>query len=268
MTTHMRASRQLLLSALELPRSRLDDTTRAFLIETYAYTIILSDISIDTMHGETNMLEDAELLLHSMEDCPESTTYGYPVELFQLIPEVSVLVKKRQHELDLSGSISNDTLCEISHLGEIIRRWKPSSASSSSIICAKIYQQSLLLYLDGAASGRRQPPHSATDMEYAASVQKSFEVLEVLLDCLPASAPISTILCWPLAVFGSAAVVPPHQAMIRERLGQLHENFGLRHVKETLDLLELLWIRNEFNRRDARLLSRLMENNNRHICFF
>lgn len=268
MTTHIRASRQLLLSALRLPESQLDDKIRAFLIETYGYTIILSDISIGASHRDTGMLEDAVLLLGSVKDLSESTTYGYPIELFQLIPKVSVMVKKRQSELDLSGSLSTDTICEIVHLGDVIRCWKPQSTSSSSNICAKIYQQALLLYLDGAASADRQLSGSTADMAYAASVQNSFRALEILLDCLPATAPISTILCWPLAVFGSTATVPAHQAMIRQWLNQLHENFRLRHVKETLRLLELLWIRNEYDRRDARLLSRIMEDNNRHICFF
>ncbi|EXJ83941.1 hypothetical protein A1O3_04608 [Capronia epimyces CBS 606.96] len=230
MATHIRASRHLLLSALQLPGSQLDDTTRAFLIETYAYTVILSDISIDVKHSDAHMLEDAAALLQSMQASSESATYGYPIELFGLIPEVSVLVKRSQRELSLSGSISDDTIWTISKLRGVVRHWKSDSTSSSTIICAKIYQQALLLYLDGAARGQGQLSDLTSDLESVASVQKAFEILEILLDCLPASAPISTVLCWPLAVFGFTATLSAHRAMIRDRLNQLHKNFGLRHA--------------------------------------
>ncbi|KAJ9635016.1 hypothetical protein H2204_005971 [Knufia peltigerae] len=268
MNTHLKASRQLLLTALELPGSVLDDVTRGFLIETYAYTIILSDLSISARHNNMHMLGHAVILLRSTRALSESITYGFPIDLFQLIPEVSVLVKSCERELELSGAISKDTTSAISKLRGTIRSWKSHSTSSNTIITAKIYQQALLLYLDCADSTDAQIYDTMSDLEYAASIQKAFEILGLLLECLPTSAPISTILCWPLAIFGSAAISPAHQAIIRERFIHLHKTSGLRHVKETLRMLELLWSCNEGTRQSPRHLSRKMEENNRCICFF
>lgn len=272
MTTHLKASRQLLLSALELPGPFLDDDTRAFLIETYAYTIILSDLSISARHSDAHMLGHAADLLRSTRALSESITYGFPIGLFQLIPEVSVLIKRceseRERDLGLSGAISKDTTFAISKLREVIRSWKSHSTSSNTIICAKIYQQALLLYLDCAASVEAQSDDTMSDMEYIASIQKAFEVLGLLLECLPTSAPISTILCWPLAIFGSTATFPVHQAIIRDRFMDLYKTSGLRHVKETLCMLELLWSCNGGTRLGPQDLSRKMEENKLCICFF
>lgn len=87
------------------------------------------------------------------------------------------------------------------------------------------------------------------------------------MDTFPLDSSISTVLFWPLAIFGSCASTPAQQDVVRQQLLGLHGGFGLRHIKGTLHLLEDLWARCDDFHRDPLVLSQIMKDTNLRIYF-
>ncbi|RQM07481.1 hypothetical protein DH86_00002995, partial [Scytalidium sp. 3C] len=97
---HLKGARFLLQTCLRLPESQLDEDTRTFIIERYAYTAALANITLGA-ESDDWILDDMSLLLPIMKNGlgnSSSNMSGHIHELFQLIPTVSKLARKREAE--------------------------------------------------------------------------------------------------------------------------------------------------------------------------
>ena len=262
---HIYASRRLLLSTFQLPQSQLDNATRAFLIGTYVYIAVVSDISKTMVEAQMSILEEATLLFPLIEGNDSfRRTYGVDVELFRLIPKVSALINEQHVGLD--GAIVSSWETTLGHktLRSKISSWKSNAEDSNIIICEEIYQQALLLYLESSLSSNNY----LSDVNHLlATIQDAFNSLTVLLGRLPLESTVSTVLFWPLAIFGSCASTPDQQDIVRQRLVSLQSGFGLRHIGRILCLLEELWARCDIPHRGPLVLSQIMKEISLRVYF-
>lgn len=232
---HLKASRQLLFSALKLPTSQLDAETRNFLVEVYAFAAIIANITLGP-ESDGWILEDATALLPMVHPNEHQllTISGCPTELFELVPRVSRLASKHLIEQESLGYTSWGVVSEHLSIRSKLERWTSDSRDSHVIACHQIYQQAILVYLESAFA-------KEGSINYTSHIQHGFDILTESLLRLPVESPHATTLCWPLVVFGSYAKTSIHQNIIRQRLLDLHKVIGANNLKETSRFLENLW---------------------------
>jgi hypothetical protein len=226
---HLRAARVLLQDALQLPDAYLGPGLRVFLVERYAYTMCLAHITMGPSSDDW-VLEDAgRLFSPEMEN--QWLKSGCVYELFQLIPQVSIFAQKQL----FGQSEEHDQGVQLFHLQSTITSWQPNLHDETHALCGSMYKQALQVYL---LSVTEEPiPGRA----YTISIQGAFDLFIPFLGSIPADSPLSTTMCWPLAVFGSCARTTEHQAVIGERLDVLSVTFSAQSVRDTKRLLDELW---------------------------
>ncbi|KAH6974298.1 fungal-specific transcription factor domain-containing protein [Ilyonectria sp. MPI-CAGE-AT-0026] len=254
---HLRAASVLLKKVLKLPDSQLGEATRAFLVERYAYTMTLAHITMGSESDEW-VVDDSALLFPAIPTSPSS---GCVHELFQLIPKVSIVARQWIAESQ-SGVVSDDTIIEHERLQFVVSSWLPGSDDEIHCLCGRLYQQALMVYL--AAS-------SASEMEtysgYSVQVQDAFGNFIPLLESIPPDSPISTTLCWPLAIFGSCARTMEHRRAISGRLDVLSNVYSAQSVRDTKKLLEKLWLENDPKLANPLSLERMMKEEGTTVLF-
>lgn len=228
----------LLRKALRLPKHVLNQSIRAFLVERYTYTMTLAHISMGPESDEW-VLKDAAMLFPMMQnESPEvpgadaDSISGGVHELFQLIPMISVLARHWRAETHLGIRLGH-TITELSELRSAVASWQPSRDEGVRSLCGRLYQNALLVYI------------AACFDDEADSVQKAFDAFTAFLASIPVDSPISTTMCWPLAVSGSCARTKAHRQVIAQKLDQLSTAYASQSVRDTKRLLERLWERGE-----------------------
>ncbi|KIW73682.1 hypothetical protein PV04_01780 [Phialophora macrospora] len=237
---HVKASRQLLLSTLQLPRSLLDESTRALLCELYVYVMATS--AIPGQMADVSLVEDSSLFLPiitSGRNARSGLWCGAALELFLTIPQVSLLTG-RLHREALAGIVSLDTKLATSSLQSTISTWTTESTDESFVACGKLYQQALLVCLGSPIAASNAHPENDSVV-----VQEACWHLDHLLESLPIESPISTTLCWPLVVIGLRTKDSYYQNIIRQRLTAMMGHLVLRNIQEVLRLLECVWANEE-----------------------
>ncbi|CAH0057597.1 unnamed protein product [Clonostachys solani] len=227
---HLRALSALIQKALRLPESQLPKDTRAFLIERYMYTMTLAHITMGSESDEW-VLNDGNILYPMLESSPIHA-------LFKLIPRVSVLSRHWAAETQ-AGSVSDSLFREKEELYTLISSWEPNSREINYTLCGIVYQQALLVYLASIPEGNREALSGYPD-----TVQELFDTFLPFLMSTPPESPISTMLCWPLAIFGSCAGDGEHRRVIHERLQLLSQIYSAQSVRDTMILLEKMWAEN------------------------
>ncbi|KAF5495274.1 hypothetical protein CGCS363_v009056 [Colletotrichum siamense] len=208
--SHLKAVRVLLHEASSLSNSQLGPDTRAFLRERYAYIMTLAHISMG-QESDLWVQEDIAQLFPTSKAEPESHfKSGCVHELFGLVPMVSVVARRTRDELRRGTGLVEATI-ECWRLRSIISSWQPRSDDEVYRLCGLLYQQTLLVYLESA------------------------------LETVPVDSPISTSMCWPLAIFGSCARSVGHQNAISSRLEELSLTYATQSVRDTRRLLEMIW---------------------------
>ncbi|KAK2751075.1 hypothetical protein FQN57_000150 [Myotisia sp. PD_48] len=251
---HLRAAHILFDAVLKSPSTPLmDQSILEFLKEFYIYITRITEIS----SNEIIQLDDQYQPIHhprSASPWVSNKSFGILVgcahELFDLIPQVSALARERRRKYSSEGDNTQqavpspatlddngEDLAYYSLLAKILAWVPPESSPSDFATAGKIHQQALLCYLDISCAN---PPISAQS-ELPESIQGRFYVLNNLLAELPLDAPISSTLCWPLALFGSVARDEYQRAII---LGRLEAMWGFLHIgniMSTMNLLKRLW---------------------------
>lgn len=238
---HVKAARQLLFRALELPSSKLDNEIRAFVIEHFIYVAVLSNISLGA-ESDNWILEDVRLLIPMVLRSPGKATgmfCGAAHELFQLIPQVTIFSRKVVEEQDATGFASWASINAYVTLRSSITAWCSDTDNENFDISGKIYQQALLLYLE--LSMTRSGGAGSLESTAATSVKEAMETATELIECLPLDCDIATTLCWPIAVIGSCATQAKHQCVISQRLKLMHCMLGFNNLESTRQLLDVLW---------------------------
>lgn len=277
---HLRASRPLLLSVLTSPRLSPEEPMVEFVKEYYAY---LSRITALSMASEVKPKEDVAAFA-GLKPLTSHKSWGMLTgcahELFELIPQICSLVQRRKtmfrrlsakkkqslaHAAFESRCEESDALEEeYTTLQSLISNWQPDmQAEPHFILCGGIFQQTLSLHL--FTSFKSPSSHfSASENQF---IEECFSIFLDLLESLPFSAPISTTLCWPLAVFGSLAREQSHQRIIHHRLMTMWEYSGAGHTRETAKFLESLWSSKDNILKDFWDLESLMKSHRIRIAF-
>ncbi|RFU27346.1 hypothetical protein B7463_g9004, partial [Scytalidium lignicola] len=268
---HLKGARSLLQSALRLPESQLDQETRAFLIERYAYTIVLANISMGE-ESDSWVLHDVAQLFPLMKSSYTGTlgsgTIGCVHELCRLIPTVSSLAMKRQKEESL-GIESWETISTFLSLYTTIKKWESVCTDEFYTLCGKIYQHTLLVYL--ASSFERYEQQANNDVfygsEYSPLVGLAFSNFIPLLDSVPVDSPMSSTLCWPLVVFGSCAKLAEHRELVRARLLAMSSVIGMGNARETCSLLDILWSSGDYSQANPLSIEPIMKKEKMTVMF-
>lgn len=236
-THHIKASRPLLLSVLQLPVLVLGESTRVLVSELYTYLAATSNMSLGE-ESDLSLEEDASFLLPIFNSATPNNSgmwCGGAGELFSMIPKVSILARRQQHEA-LTGTVSWESTSAQLTLKRKISAWKTESTNQSFIASGMLYQQALLVYLCSSSATQSKRPS-----DDSAVVKDACLNLEPLLDSMPIDSPISTTGCWPLVVIGSCTKNSYYQDLIRKRLKAMWERLALRNIHDALSFLEHVW---------------------------
>ncbi|OBT81378.1 hypothetical protein VE02_10233 [Pseudogymnoascus sp. 03VT05] len=253
---HMKGARHLLTSVLSLPNVNTADALHLFLIEYYSYVSVLSNITLGA-DSDSWIHEDASLffpLIAARGGSSSGMMCGNIHELFQLIPQVSSVARKRIEEQNHHGTLSWEVQSSYLSLRQMILAWRSNSDDEEIIVCGKIYQLGLLLYL----AVYFEKGHNAAG-EAKSNLDQAFESFAELLDALPVDSPSSTTLCWPLVIFGSCARHPPYRNLIRTRMKGMSDHLALTNIREALSLLEVIWESNDENLLHPQGITQIME---------
>jgi hypothetical protein len=189
-------------------------------------------------------------------------------ELFQLIPVVSKLARKRETEEFLQLG-AWDTRSSYLSLRAKLLSWKSNVSDEVHTMCCRIYQQALIVYLTSSFERFDKNLEDGVDSRstYSPLVKTSFDNFIQLLLSVPVESPISTTLCWPLVVFGSCAKLPEHCDVIRRRLTAMSTVLALVHTLEASQLLEILWAKGDSSLAHPLSLEKIMKEENMTILF-
>lgn len=253
-----------------MPESQLDEDTRTFIIERYAYTAALANITLGA-ESDDWILDDMSLLLPIMKNGlgnSSSNMSGHIHELFQLIPTVSKLARKREAE-GLLQLESWDTISSFISLRTKILSWKSNVSDEVHSMCGRIYQQALHIHL--TSSFERFDKSLRDQLEsidsYSPTVKAAFDNFIPLLQSVPVESPMTTTLCWPLVVFGSCAKKLEHRDAIRSHLVAMSTKLALVHAQESSRLLEILWAKGDPSLAHPLSLEMIMKDENLTILF-
>ncbi|KAH8892821.1 hypothetical protein GQ53DRAFT_745851 [Thozetella sp. PMI_491] len=264
---HLTAARSLLQEVLKLPVSQLSRETRAFLIERYTYSMILAHVTMGP-EADSWVLDDAAALFPLLQETAvnSSAMLGCVHELFQLIPSVSILARRRQAELQSQSTGACETDAMFFGLYSTIQSWQPTSDDHVNNLCGRFYQQALLVYLASSLEGGMLED-GADGSCYSPPVQAAFDEFIPLLASIMPGASISTTLGWPLAIFGSCARTPEHRSIISDKLNMLSDAYSAKSVRETKTVLEKLWARDEPSMANPMSLEYIMKSENMTVLF-
>ncbi|OCT46153.1 C6 zinc finger domain-containing protein [Cladophialophora carrionii] len=242
---HLRASRELVYKLLHEPREDVHPDTRAvegFALEMYYYLVIVNSI---TPYGsdEARALP-LDAFFTPLDFLKEYQTYGVMLScgqgLFELIPQVSILARKRLME-EASGLRSSESQATYECLLDSISQWQPPPVISEMTEwqqeCAwagEIYRQALFIFLKASSCGS-----VVNNPKTIIAIQRHIDTAFPLL--VPVSlTPLVTVLLWPLMMIGSCLIC---ESQRREYLKFLdtEPKVEIGQVSQAGKLLQYLW---------------------------
>ncbi|CEJ54320.1 Putative ZYRO0G12584p [Penicillium brasilianum] len=231
MQRHLDGAHHLMAHVLRSTETPTQPSIVSFTIELYVYNAALASF---TTNSPPALIMSPSLGLKSLggADREIGVLCGCAYELFTLVPHVSALLRNSA-SCDSSTTSSKDGLMmEYYSIRAQIENWKPRSNQRELVLCAELYQQSLLLLLD-----YRFTSNSTDDI-----VDNAFWKLNSIISQLPPNSPIATTANWPLFAFGIHARKSYHREIIRSYLRSLVEYFGMGVMSTALRQLEELWM--------------------------
>ncbi|KAI1936227.1 hypothetical protein LOZ66_004684 [Ophidiomyces ophidiicola] len=258
LSQHLRAAHILFSMIQSSPSSlHIEDSMLEFLKEFYTYIFRITELSNDSqtviLHGSVSHVPPTNEFSW-LSGKSYGMLVGCSYELFDMIPQVSALARRKRQKIKEAqkqrsrgygstvpeGGDTDEMACRI--LRSRILAWRPPpDARPDFVTCGLIYQQAILCYLDTAFSN---PPLTAQS-PLPDFVLQRLDRFVVLLDQLPADAPISHTMCWPLAMFGSLSRRTDHRKLILDRLQAMWELLRLGNIRTTMNFLQKLWEDNQ-----------------------
>jgi len=245
---HLRASRPFVSAALASTPSPANRELCSFLIELYAYMILVTNITFDGDCVSQGLLQDP--LLSSLEQLRPERTYGFMMGaahgLFELIPGVCRLANKRLQERS-QEIIPLESVSQYSLLEQAIRNWQiPSDLQGEGewpeqlSTAAHIYKYALLIFLHTAFHCS-----PVADDQIINKLQPEIDVMFPLAQRLlsyETYPPLFTTMLWPTMVVGSCVRHPVQRELVRNAL--LGSPFKMAIIDQAALLLDLLWSQN------------------------
>ncbi|KAJ5973709.1 hypothetical protein N7481_010919, partial [Penicillium waksmanii] len=202
----------------------------SFATDLYIYNAALA--SFTTNCPPTSIMLPSTWTISSSAPSPEiGVLCGCAHELFTLAPEVSALLREESSQASSPTSSEQSLTNKYHDLRAQIEEWKPRSDQQELVLCAQLYQQSLLLLLDSRFAGENSQE----------CIDQAFQSLESLLSQLPPTSPIATTATWPVFVFGVYAQNPHQKELTRTYLRDLVRVFGMGVMEAALNQLEEVW---------------------------
>lgn len=263
---HLRAAKHLLHVYLQQSSSKSSPDVRGFVAEFYSYQAVLADISIDTTSVKEIFIgEDIDTLFSNdvLTHRGSGMLYGCAQSLFQLIPQISELSRRRMQDEQDYGRCSVENLNTYFRLRDMIEQHALplENVEASFAVCSLLYQQAILVYLETSIRKFEliSPGHSSF-------IENALNKFINLLNSLPVASPICTTLCWPIMVLGSWATSTYHCTAIRQRLEAMSEFLGMGCVRQCQRLLEIIWAYDSIYA-DSSGIQMVMNSNNLKISF-
>lgn len=157
---------------------------------------------------------------------------GCAHELFAFAPKVSALLWNATSSTSLGGSNAATLILEYYNLRASIENWHPESDQREMVLCAELYQRSLLLLLDSRFLRDTGP----------GLVDEAFQNLESLLSQLSPQSPVATTATWPVFAFGIHARTERQKDLVRSYLTSLIKVFGMGVMATAVNQLEEVWM--------------------------
>jgi hypothetical protein len=169
---------------------------------------------------------------------------GCAQNLFEMIPSICKLGYRRIQEQNndtYSGEHFAETITIYKLLEARILGWQPPENTAERdelthdrVIAAKIYQQSLLLFLHSNYYGCQ-----VSDPTFLRLIDKSVETIVPLVGILPVDSPVLATFMWPIMITGSCIREPLLRGLM---LGRIRDSpFNMTMIRKGIQLLEWLW---------------------------
>lgn len=247
MQRHLEGAHHLMAHVLRSSKTPTQPSIVSFATELYVYNAALASF---TMNSPPALIMPPGMELNNLgaTDREIGVLCGCAYELFILVPQVSALLRNFGSCDSSATSFKESLIMEYYSIRAQIENWKPRSDQRELVLCAELYQQSLLLLLDF-----RFTLNSTDEI-----VDHAFWRLDSIISQLPPSSPIATTANWPLFAFGIHARKPHHRETIRSYLQSLVTFFGMGVMSTALRQLEELWM----SEPDQEVISKFFTNQN------
>jgi hypothetical protein len=215
----------------------------SFLLELYTYLVAVVNITANTNSDYHSVIFDP--YVETLESFRDSKMYGSMLgcaqTLFEMIPAICKLgyrVIQDQRNDTYSGEHFAENITAYKLLEARILGWQPrennpekDEFTSDRVIAAKIYQQSLLIFLHSNYYGSQ-----VSDPTFLNLIDKSLEAITPLVMLLPLDSPILTTIMWPIMIIGSCIREPLGHGLL---LGRIRDSpFNMTSICKGIQLLE------------------------------
>ncbi|KAJ5678972.1 hypothetical protein N7462_007216 [Penicillium macrosclerotiorum] len=235
MQRHLEGAHHLMAHALQATTSPAQPSIVSFATELYVYNAALASFSTNCP-PTLSMLSSAFLNSPKYPNPEIGVLCGCAYELFALVPKVSALLWEMNPHRSSQLPYNPELIVSYYNTRAQVENWKPRSDKSELVLCAELYQQSLLLLLDV-----HFPSEFTTNI-----IDQAFQKFESLLSHLPPESPIATTTTWPLFAFGMHARVIHQKEIVRQYLTSVITIFRMGVMSTALTQLEEIWTE-EFN---------------------
>lgn len=231
MQRHLEGAHYLMAHVLRSAETPTQPSIVSFATELYVYNAALASF---TTNSPPALIVSPSMGLNSLgsADREIGVLCGCAYELFTFVPQVAALLRNFASCESSATLLKEDLMMEYYSIRAQIENWKPRSDQRELVLCAELYQQSLLLLLD----------YRFTDKSTDDIVDLAFWKLNSIISQLAPNSPIATTANWPLFAFGIHAQKSHHREIIRSYLQSLVKFFGMGVMSTALRQLEELWI--------------------------
>jgi hypothetical protein len=219
---------------------------RGFLLELYTYLISVVNITANTNSDYHTVIFDPSV--DALGSFSDSKMYGSMLgcaqNIFEMIPSICKLGYKRIQEQTqdiYNGDHFAENITTYKLLEARILGWKPQENfdqkdefTNDRIVSAKIYQQSLLIFLHANYYGSQ-----VSDPTFLNLVDKSLQAIVPLVMILPLESPILSTFMWPVMIMGSCIRDPLFRVLLVARIQD--SPFNMTMLGKGIQLLEWLW---------------------------
>lgn len=222
----------------------------AFLADYYLYTLSLSPTS-STETSDT-VEDDIEFAFRTLLNnaAPETGVLcGCASQMFRTISKATTVSRRLYDEFTSEAGPSSQSLHDRRTLYNYVRSWSPESTGEENATIACVYQKALLVLLLQAE------PQASDNPEMEALLADIFS----LLRNIPIQSNTTTVLAWPLATVAPCVVSRADQAFILRYLGAVVQKYGFGNHRQTEQLLQLVWSRQDLREQGPYCLPRAME---------
>lgn len=252
MCPHLLACRQLLVADQRKQQQRPTQATaddmaiRGFVLEAYAYVVIVSNITPYGVYGPRTVPLDS--FVSSLERLEGYDTFGSFFggchALFELIPAVALFGQKRLAEEEW-GCCSDESLAEFQRLSHAIASWEspppdPHMASWAAEYYAfgDMYRHALFIFLKAGMCGSvvSSPKTICEIQEHVDTIWPKVSMVS--------NSPFGSTMMWPTMIVGSCLLQRNTRASLRARM-EWPKRWRLMQVVEASRLLTLLWQSND-----------------------